>query len=539
MDGSEHREIGDAATGGASVDLGDEAAGEHFWLGYGDVMALSGDYFLPEPARGIAAATLAADTLLRLARTPGGRAATPGTRDEIIAALEVMAADEGLADRRFEAGGRFAEVTLARRDRRGDVERRVRDRYLQLAATNDDHFVTPGGVTHARGPGARPFGSAILAYRHHHQLALELARRLGRRGGDQSRAMAREAAAQHFLTDACTAGHLRTPVAQIRRFWLARYPGFWEDLQRRVAADTAAALRELAWPVRTLPGRGLEARTVSAVMTRTSRYPHLSVGDFLARLLHDWDNRHGLTIDAGGVVFGDGHVHQGVTRTIALAAVRAGIDDVEAAFALGASGSLLSGPPLYRAVRAATGAPDGTFLAEARLPRPSATNPSQNWRAPDLETLWDRPIVGATGTTVGEALAEMMAPGGQLIRQLDRLGQGLVEADRLLAMPVVGARLAGAARRAYHEGFVEPLAEQPRRVILSVVHARASSAAARRGQQPELRAGDRAAGRARSADHAGPGSARPARGAAPPAPRGSAGRHDRAGADRRCRGLRS
>jgi hypothetical protein len=454
VDGHEHRDIGDTAAGGAQVNVGGESAGEQFWLGYGDVMALSGDYFTPE-------------TLFSLARMPGRRGTRLETRDEIVCALKVIAADEGFADPRFETHGLLAERAPGRRD----VERRVRDRYLQLAATNDDHFVAPGGVTHEPPPGtARPFGSAVLAYRHHHEIALELACGLGRTRGDLAQALARGAAVQHFLTDAFTAGHLRTPVARIRRFWRARHPDFWERLQRRVAADTAATLRELAWPLRRLPARFVDDRTVAALRLRTSRYPELSVGDFLARLFHDWDNRHGIAIDTGGVVFGDGHVHEGVTRRLALAAVRAGIDDVEAAFALGASGSRLSGAPLYRAVRSATGAPRDTFMAETKIPRPAAANPPQNWRAPDFEALWVSPIVGSSGTTVGEALTDMMAPGGQFIRQLDRLGQALVEARGLLAVPLLGTWLAGKGRAAYHRGFVEPLAAEPGPVIRSVVH---------------------------------------------------------------------
>lgn len=470
MDGREHREIGDTATGGAQVNVGGESADEQFWLGYGDVMAVAGDYFTP-------------DTLFSLARTPGGRGTRLGTRDEIVCALRVMALDETFADPRFEAGGRFADPGFGRRG----LERRVRDRYLRLAATNDDHFVAPGGITHEPPPGAaRPFGSAVLAYRHHHEAALELACALGRARGDLAQAMAREAAAQHFLTDAVTAGHLRTPVARIRRFWRARHPGFWESLQRRVAADTAATLRELAWPLRRLPARFVEDRTLAALRMRTSSYPELSVGDFLARLFHDWDNGHGVALDTGGVVFGDGHVHEGVTRRLALAAVRAGIDDVEAAFELGAAGSRLSGAPLYRAVRAATGAPRDTFLAETRIPRPAAANPRQNWRAPDLEALWVRPIVGTAGPTVGEALTDMMAPGGQFIRQLDQLGQGLVEARGLLAVPVLGTWLASRGRAAYHRGFVEPLAADPGRMIRSVMDAD------RRRGRDERDAGDHA-----------------------------------------------
>lgn len=484
VNGNEHRDIGDAATGGALVNLGGESAKERFWLSYGDVMALSGDYFVPESSHGSAddppanGDALVAGKLFSLARIPGEEGTKPETRDEIVCALKVMTIDEVIIDPRFEPGGRFADFKFSALASSSDVERRVRDRYLALAATNDDHFVAPGGVTHQRGPGSpQPFGSAILAYRHFHRVALEQACRLGRGRGDLSQALAREAAAQHFLTDAFTAGHMRTPVAQIRRFWRSRYPGFWENLQDRVASDTASTLRDLSWALRRVPRAFLDDSTLSALQMRTARYPELSLGDFLARLFHDWDNSHGLTIDGGGVVFGDGHVEHGVTRELALAAVGAGIDDVEAAFELGASGSRLSGEPLYRAVRAATGATGSTFLAEARIPRPSAANPPQNWRATDVETLWDTAIVGTAGTTVGEALADMMQPDGYFIRQLDCLGQGLVEAYGLLAVPLLGGWLAHKGCQAYHRGFVGPLAAQPKRMILSVIHANAAAEA--------------------------------------------------------------
>jgi hypothetical protein len=469
VNGNEHRDIGEAASGGALVNVGAAPAGESFWLGYGDVMALSGDYFVPDAG---------ADGLFGLARIPGREGTRPGTRDELVGALRVMTIDEGFVDPRFEPGGEFAGFRLGCGGPMTDVERRVRDRYLVLAATNDDHFVAAGGVTHERRPGdPAPFGSAILAYRHLHRVALEEASRLGRDGGDLSQAMAREAAAQHFLTDAFTAGHMRTPVARIRRYWHGRYPAFWESLQRRVAADTASTLRELAWALRRVPGRVLHDTTLAALRRRTSRYPELSVGDFLARLFHDWDNVHGLAIDGGGVVYGDGHVHEGVTRQLALAAVRAGIDDVEAAFGLGASSGRLTGEALYHAVRALTGAPDARFVAETRIPAPSQANPPQNWRAADIETLWDTPIVGGAGPTVGEALADMMQPDGLFIRQLDCLGQGLVEAYGLLAAPVVGTWLARKGCQAYHRGFVDTLAAQPRRTIVALAHADGGAAA--------------------------------------------------------------
>jgi len=93
VNGSEHRDIGDTASGGALVNLGGEWPEERFWLGYGDVMALSGDYFTPRPSARVRdhgradGDGLAADDLFGLARVPGADGTKPGTRDEIGCAL--------------------------------------------------------------------------------------------------------------------------------------------------------------------------------------------------------------------------------------------------------------------------------------------------------------------------------------------------------------------------------------------------------------------------------------------------------------------
>lgn len=47
----EHRAIGDAATGAAAVNLGGESTGDRFLLSFGDVVALSGDFFRPAVGR--------------------------------------------------------------------------------------------------------------------------------------------------------------------------------------------------------------------------------------------------------------------------------------------------------------------------------------------------------------------------------------------------------------------------------------------------------------------------------------------------------
>ena len=353
MRSHEHRAVGDAATGAAMVNVGGAAADEAFWLTFGDVVALSGDYF-------------AASDMFDMARRPGQGGTRVGTRDELVCALKVAVVDEAVADPRFGPDGRFGHFAFSPRADRSDVERAVRDRYLSLAAVNDDHFVAPGTSDARTGSGYR---SAPVAYRHLHQAALDEAWALGRDRGDLSRAMAGEAVAQHYLTDAFAAGHLRTPVADIRRYWKHRYPDFWNQLQRRVAADTAATLRKVSAALRLLPGGYLRRRTQAELATRTAGYPELSLGDLIARCLHDWDNAHGLELDGGGVVFGDGLIGEGVTTDLALAAVRAGNDDVEVAFGLGASGRRRPGADLYEAVRLATGAAErGRFVAEAMVP---------------------------------------------------------------------------------------------------------------------------------------------------------------------------
>jgi len=224
--------VGHAATAGAFVQVGGDSAEESLVLGYGDVVALSGDFFTSHHGGEDTQArvdSLASDDLFRLATIPGKRGTKLGTRDEIICALKVMAVDGAFVDARFEPGRQFSHFQFTATASVTEVERRVRDRFLALAAVNGDHFVAPGrpDTTHDHYcPPSSGFDSAVIAYRRLHELALDEACWLGRCRGELSRAMAREAAAQHYLTDAFASGHLRTPVTAIRRFWHHRYPRF-------------------------------------------------------------------------------------------------------------------------------------------------------------------------------------------------------------------------------------------------------------------------------------------------------------------------
>lgn len=121
-------------------------------LSFGDVVALSGDFFRPVglPGSGVdywQAARPDAEVsgrLFSLARVSGEFGTRIDTHDEIVCALKVTTVDEAFVDPRFEPGGQSAEFEFSPKADRSDVERRVRDRYLDLAAANDDRFVRPG-----------------------------------------------------------------------------------------------------------------------------------------------------------------------------------------------------------------------------------------------------------------------------------------------------------------------------------------------------------------------------------------------------------
>ena len=94
------------------------------------------------------------------------------------------------------------------------------------------------------------------------------------------------------------------------------------------------------------------------------RYPPVTFGGLLARMFHDWDNSHGLILQGRW---------KPLRRQPPRGGRRRGIDDIEIAYRLGASGSRLHGQALYRTVRSATGAANNAFKPS------SGDNPPQNW----------------------------------------------------------------------------------------------------------------------------------------------------------------
>lgn len=451
----EHRSLGDTATGRMLVNVGGESSSSRFELTHGDVIALSGDYFLP-------------DELMRLGAIPGNQGQNVGTRDEIIWALKLIDA----SDTRFSIGGIWHGFVFSDR-----VKAAVEARYQSLAAQNTSHFYAPSGRTSTGQPirsSAATDVGAFGAYRRFHERALVLAYTAGgATGGTISRAMAMEAAAQHFLTDSFSAGHLRTPVALIRSYWGGRYPLFWYNLLHKMALDTVIRMNAIDSNVATTLGtvQDMYENIVAQVNAIATSLPQITLGDLLSLLFHDFDNVMGVVV-RGGVVFGDSHLDDSnpsnITRAIAQDAIIAGNQDVNEAFTLGGSMPGLTEAAVFENVRTSTRAPANRYNAEMRIPDLDPSNPVQNWRASDFETLWTQHMVGTSGPTVGDQIRAAMLPGGEIRSQLNNLQSSFPAVEHVVKRGVPLGDLH--PRRAYLEGFVQPLASDPRAGILSVIH---------------------------------------------------------------------
>ena len=456
FDSFEHQSLGNNATGNAKINLGGTAPGQQFELLHGDLVALSGDYFLT-------------DDLLRLAAQPGNNGDAVGTRDEIIYALQDMDKDRH-QDARFQPGGMWSKFSFSDK-----VIAAVDQRYTKLAAANNAHFAAP----HGRNTTGKNKGQAIQdtggggtagsTYRANHERALAAAYQAGQSGGTLDQGMAFEAAGQHYLTDAFSAGHARTPIGSIREYWKSKYPLFWYNFLHKIALDTATAMN--AQPANityVVTVKMLYERIMAQVEQIASTLPEINFGDLVAKVFHDYDNEHGLEIKGGGRIFGDDHLDdadpQNVTRKLAEGAIQAGNQDVTKVFALGqtqAGGPTVPMPDtaLQKAVRAASRVSGSSYAAETMIPTLSPANPAQNWKAASAEELWTKPIVAGSSLTVGSQITATFQAGKETRQKLEDL-----------AAQFPPTQMGMQPRAAYQQGFLTPLVSNLQTGLLAIIN---------------------------------------------------------------------
>ena len=423
----------EAASGRRDVDYG-------FTLTHGDIVILSGDLFDARDVDENGAPI--PDNLFALARTPGDNGSKVGSQDEIMYAIY----KENPKDIRFKniclvPGGKQPDGSPApsvtfplkpdpdnpfRPNFSAEVKKAVDMRYLNLAARNRDHFVAPEGEK-SGGPKSGNFKSAGGSYRAMHETAIHAAFQAAQRGEPIDEAMAYEAAAQHYLTDAFASGHLRTPTASIKAHWDAIYPNFWENLKRFIAHEMAVHMNT-EWNLATILGTvsAIEADVIGTLEEKVASYPALGFERLVALATHDVDNEEGVAVvnDLGEqwIAYGDSQMKDPLksdSQTIAIEAVELGTQDLHDAYRL----PMVVVDPL--AALQVDGKGGRQYRAEQKMPRVDATREAtqlKGWQAKDIDDLWDNEIRSGSGHTYGKEL-EASAVSGDISSQIGDMAQ--------------------------------------------------------------------------------------------------------------------
>ena len=310
-----------------------------------------------------------------------------------------------------------AERDKAERDYMGvlftkEDKAEVEKRYADLKTRNIKHFPNPlAGDTALstaekarRRRGGKPFG-AIAQYRADHLDAIGIATSAGQLGDERllGEALAVDGFACHYLTDAFSASHTRTPRSSIESYWDKKVPGFDTKLAHWLADEVTLVIESSPRAFLEVLGSVVDAMTPLHVVRKKARQkiepvvPKLSFGDVVGLVVHDWEgehgkNRHGPLVEIAGQRFhnvGDDRLLPAVAkmknvdsdsqlraalrdrkrgdaeRTFAGAAlaVRASVRDIERAFELGKKRRN------RKDVTAALMGRDGLFPSERLIPQ--------------------------------------------------------------------------------------------------------------------------------------------------------------------------
>ena len=407
---SEHKMIGDlgAMNGPGLAPTLELAPG--FTVTYGDMVALSGDWF---------------GSVKQLTDLAGQEGKGPGTREEVEYVLAVEIHGEKQREKEFS----------------DDVIKAAKKRYYTLAADNTSHFLNPEEGDRDREvreaaaakQNGKPFGSAANYHDAHRDALLEAAR-AGNAHEPINQALVLEAFSNHFLTDSFSGGHVRTPRKSLVQYWHEKVPMFFFNFKMYMAELIAKYIDEHNWrgaasvdflmfkeETVLLPAGSL--RTIEAKL-KAKGMPDLTFGDVVGSALHDYDNVHGVDVTVDGKrmkLLGDGQlVEQGKatekgadTMAAAAAAVRASLDEVEEAYADGTRAD---------AILDRNG---GMYAAEAMIPQVvpelEQDTPQVMWQYDSAERLLQDPAFQeAVAITAHDKASELEGIGKELDQEYTR-----------------------------------------------------------------------------------------------------------------------
>jgi hypothetical protein len=466
----EHKAAGDHGSAGiapSEYQSGAVTGRAQVVLSFGDFTTLSGDFFDPRDTdeRG----KPIPDSLFRLMSKPSSDLGKqPGTQDELLYALK----EHNTGDPRFAAGGQWAGIVFS-----DAVKEAVTARYLRLAAKNDEHFQNPNGPG-SGGPGSGNRKSGGGTYRELHEDAILRAHKSKADGGSVADAMAHEAAAQHFLTDAFASGHSRTPRGSIRSHWNAKYPLFFSNLKKTIAHETAIWLNANHTNGATVFGgvQDITGSILTKVEEATATMPPFGFDDVVSLVVHDVDNERGLWVknDLGDtwLTYGDNSYTKGDTAKYTEKAVALGCHDINNAYAVDATAT---DDVVLAEVKARTPAPAASgsskYGPEQAVPvldpAKAANNGTQNWQADSFEALWNKPVrTDDAAETFETVITAGMKPGGELYEQLHGMSEKF-PASESVAWGFLGTL---APRRGFLEGFFNPMAADPYMGLRRIIH---------------------------------------------------------------------
>jgi hypothetical protein len=384
---TEHRDLGDAASGGqklgSKLDDGSQ-------ITFGEMVALAGDYFESY------------DQIKALLATPEGQLECRWARWKAL------------------GGGAEPEATP-------DIKKRVNDRYMALAAKNISHFGAGGTAKDAYGEG--------------HTVALRDAFVAGATGNAQlyDEAKGREAFCEHFLSDRFSAGHVRTPRAEIKEWYKSKFP---DSVDKFVSYTASWIARDMDakgdvpwyWPDSKVAGKLVgKIRDVGGPAVE-----NFSLGDIISLAYHDHDNQ-GLKVVsdvgpdgqpvAGGYKWqakGDDHLAESPdTQKMATAAMKCSIGELDQAHAAGSKNGVPAGgaQALSGAAQKWIGALPG-FAAEKFVPREdkAADNVQMNWRWGNLDPVLRQAVDDGVKQKIVSVLREK-AGGVAVEMKYDRFGK--------------------------------------------------------------------------------------------------------------------
>jgi hypothetical protein len=272
----------------------------------------------------------------------------------------------------------------------------VDERYNRLAAHNESHFST----------GSSPGNSNKERYiaAHTRVITDAYAEGLNPLAVRDFTWEAREGFAQHYLTDAFSAGHVRTQRGNIQSYWNGMYPNFINNMITMISCYMASHInaRDAIGNVATVDM--LTGQIAPRVRTMGgSTLTSFSIGDLISKVLHDADNA-GLDVlsprgPAGSTTgspfhwraVGDDHLFpaagatastpQQQTQQMMSEAMRLSNEEGRQAYSAGVQGDVST------RIRLANQA---NFRALALIPTEdtaSTTNPTYAWSAANLAAL--------------------------------------------------------------------------------------------------------------------------------------------------------